>query len=168
MSRWIFRGNLTLFHYNSRHTARHACAVIWRNWAMCTGTAKFPILDMIVKLLLSLFIRLLVQNTDQNSTITEQQDARRKTTCEKRTNLKIHCCIRYPEVLKLRQSERLITLLRLVRGCIIFDIFFHSLPFVFCISKMWHYRCLKRLLSGSLPHFFDSYYRGHLDILHRW
>lgn len=74
MSRWIFGGNLTLFHSNS---ARHACAVSWRNRGQ--GTAKFPILDTIVQLPLSLFIRLLTQNTDQNPTIIEQQAASRKT-----------------------------------------------------------------------------------------
>lgn len=81
MSRWIFRGNLTLFHCSS---ARHACAVSWRNWATCTGTAKFPILDMIAQLMLSLFIRLLTQNADQNSTITERQDARRQPSWGKK------------------------------------------------------------------------------------
>lgn len=129
MSRWIFGGNLALFHYNS---ARHACAASWRNWATCTGTAKFPILEMAMQLLLSLFIRFLPQNTDKNSAITERQAARRETRWgKKRPNLKIRCRIRYPKVLKRRQSERLITLLRLLRGCIIFDIFFHSPPFCF-------------------------------------
>lgn len=46
---------------------------------LSTGTAKFPIPDMIVPPLLSLFIRFLAQNMDQNSTITERQAARRKT-----------------------------------------------------------------------------------------
>lgn len=84
MSRWISRGNLTLFHYNS---ARHACAGGWRNSATGTGTAKFPILETIVQLLLSLFFHLLTQNAAQNSTITERQAARHKTRWEKRTTL---------------------------------------------------------------------------------
>lgn len=58
-----------------------------------------------------------------------------------------------------------------VHCCIIFDIFFHFDPFVFCASKVWCYRCLRRLLFGSLPHFFGSYYiwsqRGHPNILQR-
>lgn len=45
---------------------------------------QFPILDMITQLQLSLFIRLLTQNADQNSTITERQDARRKTQLGKK------------------------------------------------------------------------------------
>lgn len=69
------------------------------------------------------------------------------------------------------KNERLITLTSANHCGVIFDIFFHSSPFVFCASKVWCYRRRRRLLFWWLAHFFGSYYiwsqRGHLDILHR-